>query len=159
MTNDRIVKTVLLRAVPARVWAAIADSRQFGEWFGVRFEGPFIEGQLVKGRMVPTAVDASVAEKQKPYEGMACDVMVERVEPQRLLAFRWHPGESPDTSDAAPTTLVEFEIEAAEGGTMLTITESGFDQIPLAQRAKAFADNEGGWEIQCMLVARYLDAA
>jgi uncharacterized protein YndB with AHSA1/START domain len=85
--------------------------------------------------------------------------MVERVEPPRLLSFRWHPGENPDTSPVAPTTLVAFEIEAAKGGTLLTITESGFDQIPLEQRAKAFADNEGGWEIQCMLIARYLDAA
>ncbi len=159
MTNDRIEKKVLLRAAPARVWDAIADSRQFGVWFGARFAGPFVEGQVVKGSMVPTQVDAAVAAQQKAFEGMAFDVQVERVEPPRHLSFRWLPGADPDTSADAPTTLVAFDLEPAEGGTLLTITESGFENIPLEQRAKAFADNEGGWEIQGTLIAKYLDAA
>jgi uncharacterized protein YndB with AHSA1/START domain len=109
--------------------------------------------------MVPTEVDASIAEKQKAYEGMACDVRVERLDPPRHLSFRWLPGESPDTSGDAPTTLVAFDIQATQAGTLLTITETGFDQIPLEQRAKVFADNDGGWAIQCRLIAQYVDAA
>lgn len=159
MLNDKIVKKVLLRAPQERVWSAIADSAQFGQWFGVAFEGPFVAGQLVKGKIVPTQVDAAIARAQQPFEGAPCDVLVQRVEPQSLLSFRWHPGAEPDGSQGAPTTLVVFELEPIEAGTQLTITESGFEQIPLERRAKAFADNEGGWEIQCTLIAKYLHVA
>jgi uncharacterized protein YndB with AHSA1/START domain len=159
MSNDRIEKKVLLRAAPDRVWRAIVDSREFGAWFGVAFEGPFVAGQVVKGKIVPTQVDPAVAQEQKAFEGMPCDVRVERIEPQRHLSFRWHPGADPSVGDSAPTTLVAFELEPSEGGTLLTITESGFDQIPLERRAKAFAENEGGWQIQCTLIAKYLGVA
>lgn len=159
MTNDRIEKKVLLRATQERVWSAIADSRQFGVWFGVLFEGPFVAGQWVKGKITATQMDAAVAEQQKPCEGMACDVRVERLEPQRHLSFRWHPGADPNVDANSPTTLVAFELEPAEGGTLLTITESGFEHVPLDRRAKVFADNDSGWEIQGTLIAKYLDAA
>jgi uncharacterized protein YndB with AHSA1/START domain len=154
---DRIEKKVLLRAPRARVWHAISDSQAFGTWFGVAFEGPFVAGQWLRGKIVPTTVDEKVAEQQKPYVGMRCDVLVERIEPEKRLSFRWHPGADPDIDPAtAPTTLVSFDLEEAEGGTALTITESGFHQIPLAKRAKAFSDNEGGWAAQCDLLAKYL---
>lgn len=159
MANDRIVKKIVLKATLARVWSAISDSRQFGRWFGVRFEGPFVEGQLVKGKIVPTEVDEGVAREQKAFEGMGCDVEVEQIVPQRLLSFRWKPGAEPDTSPHGPKTLVVFELEAVDGGTQLTVTESGFEQLPLDKRAKVFADNEGGWAIQCTLIGKYLDAA
>jgi uncharacterized protein YndB with AHSA1/START domain len=159
MCSDRIEKKVLLKAPQPRVWSAIADSRQFGVWFGVEFEGPFVAGQSVKGKIVPTQVDAAVAAEQKPFIGMRCDIQVERLEPERHFSFRWHPGAEPDVAETAPTTLVEFQLEPSEGGTLLTITESGFDRIPLERRAKAFADNEGGWEIQSTLIAKYLDGA
>lgn len=156
---DRIVKQRVLRAPRSRVWRAISDSLEFGRWFGVAFEGPFVAGTIVKGKIVPTEVDADIAALQAPYAGLACDVIVERVEPEHHLSFRWHPGAEPDTGPDAPTTLVEFDLEEVEGGTRLTITESGFDRIPLERRAKAFADNEGGWAAQLELVARYVDGA
>ena len=160
MSGDRIVKRVVLRAPRERVWQAISDSRAFGTWFGVAFEGPFVAGSVVKGKIVPTKVDAEVARSQEPYTGMACNLTVERVEPERLFSFRWHPGADPNIDEAtAPTTLVEFELEPVAGGTQLTITESGFERIPLERRAKAFADNEGGWEAQTTLIAKYLDVA
>lgn len=159
MTSDRIEKKVLLRAPRERVWRAIGDARAFGAWFGVAFDGPFVEGQVVTGKIVPTQVDADIAAAQAPYAGMACDVAVVRVEPERHLSFRWHPGADPDAGPDAPTTLVTFELESVPEGTMLTITESGFDRIPLARRAKVFAENEGGWRLQATLVAKYLDVA
>ena len=159
MPEDRIEKKVLLKAPVHRVWSAIADSRQFGIWFGVRFEGAFLPGTLVKGKIVPTQIDAAVAKEQEPFVGMACDVLVERIEPERHLSFRWHPGADPDVQASAPTTLVAFELAPVEGGTLLTITESGFENIPLERRAKAFTENEGGWEMQGALIAKYLDAA
>ncbi len=159
-SSDRIVKTVVLRASRERVWRAVSDSKEFGHWFGVAFEGPFRAGALMKGRIVPTKVDPEVARMQEPYAGTAFEITVERVEPMRLFSFRWHPFAVDPKVDYSgePTTLVEFELEEVEGGTRLTITESGFDRVPLERRAKAFAANEQGWTAQARLVERYLAA-
>jgi uncharacterized protein YndB with AHSA1/START domain len=158
MNTNRIEKQILLKAPRERVWHAISDSGQFGRWFGIAFDGPFVEGVRVTGKMVPTSVDAEVAAQQKPYEGMACDFFVERLEPMRRFSFRWHPYPLEPDADAstAPMTLIVFDLEEAPGGVLLRISESGFDQIPLEHRAKAFADNEGGWEIQTRLIEKYL---
>jgi uncharacterized protein YndB with AHSA1/START domain len=160
-STDRIEKTVVLRAPQSRVWRAISDAKEFGTWFGVEFEGPFAPDTRVHGRIVPTKVDAEIAKSQEPYTGMEFDCFVERVEPMRLLSFRWHPGEVDPAVDYTkePMTLVVFELEEVAGGTKLTITESGFDKIPLERRAKAFADNEGGWAAQLELIAKYLAGA
>lgn len=159
--TDRIEKKVLLRAPRERVWRAISDSKQFGSWFGVQFEGPFVAGTSMIGKMVPTSVDAEVAKMQKPYAGMAFRCLVDRIEPMRLFSFRWHPGAVDPGLDYAkePTTLVEFRLEDTADGTMLTIVESGFDQIPLERRAKAFASNEQGWTAQLTLIEKYLALA
>ena len=158
MDTDRIEKKVLLQAPQARVWEAISDAGQFGTWFGVAFDGPFVAGARLTGRITPTQVDAEVAKLQAPYAGVAFAIVVERVEPMRRLAFRWHPHAVEPGVDYAsePMTLVEFVLEAAAGGTLLTITESGFDRIPLARRARAFAANDGGWAKQTALIATYL---
>jgi uncharacterized protein YndB with AHSA1/START domain len=159
MTTDIIEKTAVLKAPRARVWKAISDAQAFGTWFGMTIEGPFVAGKTAKGKIAMTQVDPKVAGMQEPYVGMACDLIVERIEPESCFAFRWHPGADPATGPDAPTTLVTFELEEVPGGTRLTITESGFDALPLECRAKAFAENEGGWTIQLTLVAKYLDAA
>jgi uncharacterized protein YndB with AHSA1/START domain len=159
MTSDRIEKSVVLRAPLSKVWRAISDSQAFGTWFGMKVDGPFEAGRTVEGTITPTQVDPEVARHQEPYRGMRFLMMIERVEPERHFAFCWHPGEDPDTGPDAPTTLVTFELEETAGGTRLTLVESGFDRIPLERRAKAFADNEQGWQVQLSLIARYLDAA
>lgn len=157
-TTDRIEKKILLRAPLARVWRAISDSHEFGAWFGVAFDGPFAPGAHMSGRIVPTRADEEIAKLQEPYEGRAFDVTIERVEPEHLFSFRWHPFAIDPNVDysSEPTTLVVFELAAAEGGTLLTITESGFDAIPLARRAQAFTANEGGWTHQSRLIEKYL---
>ena len=155
--TDRIEQSAVLRAPLSRVWAAISDARQFGAWFGVALDGPFEAGTRVAGRIVGTTVDAEVATMQEPHTGVPFEVLVERVEPMRLLSFRWHPYAGPDvdvTTEAA--TLVEFELEEVPGGTRVSITESGFDAIPLTRRAAAFAANAQGWAIQLTLIAKYL---
>ncbi len=156
--TDRIEKRVLLRAPRERVWRAISDSKQFGSWFGVEFDGPFAAGKKMTGRIVPTTVDAEVAESQKPYEGVRFELSVERVEPMRLFSFRWHPFAVEPGIDCSkePSTLVAFELGEVSGGTMLTVVESGFDKIPLERRAKAFASNEQGWAAQMKLIEKYL---
>jgi uncharacterized protein YndB with AHSA1/START domain len=156
--TDRIEKRVLLRAPRERVWRAISDSSQFGTWFGVELDGPFVVGATVVGKIVPTAMDAEVAKSQEPYRGVRFEFAVDRIEPLRLFSFRWHPYAGDRGVDYAkePTTLVEFELEEVAGGTMLRITESGFDQLPLARRTKAFAGNEQGWTAQLTLIEKYL---
>ena len=157
-STDRIEKKVLLRAPRERVWRAISDSREFGSWFGVKFDGPFAVGATITGKITPTAVDPEVAERQKPHEGMAIQFAVDRIEPMRLLSFRWHPhavDRAIDYSGEA-ATLVVFELAEVSGGTMLTVTESGFDRIPIERRAKAFASNESGWAAQMTLIQKYL---
>jgi len=155
---DRIEKTVVLRAPRDRVWNAIADAKQFGTWFGVALDGPFVAGQRVTGKMAPTQVDPEVAKKQESFAGFPVEWLIEAVEPKTRFAFRWHPFAIERDVDYShePTTLVEFVLADADGGTRLTITESGFDQIPLERRAKAFTANDGGWTKQVELIAKYL---
>jgi uncharacterized protein YndB with AHSA1/START domain len=155
---DRIEKTVVLRASREKVWNAIADANQFGAWFGVKLDGPFVAGQRITGTMRPTQVDAEVAKRQEAFAGMAMEWWVETVEPMTRFAFRWHPFAIEKDVDYShePTTLVVFDLADADGGTRLTITESGFDKIPLERRAKAFAANDGGWTKQVELIGKYL---
>lgn len=156
MTNV-IEKTTTLEAPIAKVWKAISDSAAFGAWFGMTIDGPFVEGKTVIGAVAKTQVDDEVAKQQEPYVGMRCELRIERIVPLQLLSFRWHPGADPDVAPDAPTTLVTFALTEVPGGTRLTITESGFDALPLERRAKAFAENEGGWQAQLSLIAKYLE--
>ncbi len=158
MNSDRIVKKLVLKATRERVWGAISDSGSFGAWFGAEIDGPFVAGKEAVGRIAPTKADPEVARLQEPYRGMPWRVVVEQIEPMMLLSFRWHPyAVDPDHDySKEPMTLVTFELADAEGGTLLTITESGFDQIPIERRAEAFNANEGGWAHQTKLIEKYL---
>ena len=156
--TDRIEKQILLRASRARVWRALTDSEEFGRWFGVKFDGPFTPGALQRGVIVPTTVDADVAKAQQEYAGMPFEITIDRIEPERVFAFRWHPFAVERGVDYSgePTTLIVFELEEVASGTMLTVTESGFDRIPLARRAKAFTANEQGWAMVVKLIEKHL---
>lgn len=154
MESDRIEKQVLLRAPLQRVWAAISDAEQFGRWFGVRFDGPFVEGREVTATITPTEVDADVAKRQEPHAGVASRWQIVAVEPPRRFAYRW-----PIDPDREDTTLVEFILAEVSGGVSLTIVESGFDAIPEARRGPSFEANSEGWAIQTDLVRRYLELA
>jgi uncharacterized protein YndB with AHSA1/START domain len=158
MNRDRIEKKVLLRAPLDRVWRAISDSGEFGRWFGVRFDGPFVAGERVRGVIAPTQVDDDVARSQEPYAGIADDWQIVAVEPRRRLAFRWHPfGVEPGIDySTGPTTLVEFTLTEAGDGVWLHITESGFDAIPADRLATAFEHNSQGWAAQVELIGKYL---
>ncbi len=157
-STDRIVKRVFLRAPQERVWRAVSESRQFGAWFGIRFDGEFVAGQPISGVLVPTTADPDVAKMQEEYAGMKLSFVVDRIEPMSLFSFRWHPhGLDPNYDySKEPTTLVEFMLEPKDGGTQLTIVESGFDAIPIERRANAFEANDQGWEAQARMVEKYL---
>jgi uncharacterized protein YndB with AHSA1/START domain len=161
MSTDRIEKKILLRAPRKRVWRALSDSKEFGSWFGVKFDGPFTPGALIRGKIVGTTVDADVAKAQKQYEHVPFEITIDRIEPERLFSFRWHPNAVEPGVDYShePTTLIVFTLEEAPNGVMLTVTESGFDQIPLERRAKAFTANEQGWGMVVKLIEKYLAQA
>lgn len=158
MNTDRIEKEVVLRAPLERVWRAISDADQFGQWFGVRFDGPFVAGASVTGVITPTTVDEDVARAQEPHAGKSDTWQIVAVEPQRRLAFRWHPYavESGVDYSEEPTTLVEFTLSETGDGVLLRIVESGFDAIPAERRVAAFESNSEGWAAQTELVRKYL---
>lgn len=138
-TTDRIEREVLLRATPARVWRALSDPVEFGSWFGVRLDGEFAPGKRVHGQI-----------SYPGCEHMHLIMWVERLLPERLLSYRWHPCEADAQAANSEelTTLVEFQLGAEEGGTRLRVVESGFDRLPAERSAVALARNAEGWAIQ-----------
>jgi uncharacterized protein YndB with AHSA1/START domain len=146
-STDRIEKQILIKAPRARVWQALTDTKEFSEWFRADVRGSrFVQGSAVRGPITWPG-----------YEHLVFDVQVERVEPETLLSWRWHPGAArPEETKDEPTTLVVFELQEVPEGTLLKVTESGFDRIPLARRAKAFKDNDGGWAGQVQNLAQHV---
>jgi uncharacterized protein YndB with AHSA1/START domain len=139
MTNNRIEKSIELNAPISRVWRALTDYREFGEWFRVKLEGPFVPGQVARGQITHPG-----------YEHLVWQAVVQKIEPERLFSFTWHPyavDPKVDYSQETPT-LVEFRLEKTPSGTLLLLTESGFDHIPSSRRDEAFLRNEGGWTQQ-----------
>lgn len=149
-STDRIEKQILLRAPKSRVWRALSNAEEFGAWFRVALEGAFAEGATVRGNITHPG-----------YKHLTMEMRIERIDPERLFSYRWHPyAVSPDVDySAEPTTLVEFRLQEAAGGTLLTIVESGFDRIPSQRRAEAFRMNEGGWFEQLVNIERHVSAA
>lgn len=157
---DRIEKSVVLRAPLDRVWRALTNSTEFGTWFGMKLDGPFVAGGTVGAVIEPTKVNDEVAKTQEPYKGMEFPLFIETIEPMKLFSYRWHPGEPDAALDYSqqPTTLVEFTLEEVAEGVRLTVTESGFDRISAERRAAAFESNEGGWTAVMTLIANYVHA-
>jgi uncharacterized protein YndB with AHSA1/START domain len=146
-TTDRIEKKIQLRHLRSKVWRALTDAREFSKWFGAVFAEPFKPGARLRGKVT-----------HEGYEHMTMDVTIERMEPERLFSWRWHPGAAEPGEDFSdePTTLVVFELKEVPGGTLLTVVESGFDQIPLSRRAKALGENDEGWAMQIKAIEAYL---
>jgi uncharacterized protein YndB with AHSA1/START domain len=149
-STDRIERQILLKAPRERVWRALSDAEAFGNWFCVALKGEhFVAGQSVRGHITHPG-----------YEHLIFEAQVERIEPERLLSFRWHPYAIDTAVDYSqePTTLVVFELEQVADGTLLRVTESGFDQIPLERRHEAFRMNSGGWDAQMENIETYVAA-
>jgi uncharacterized protein YndB with AHSA1/START domain len=146
-SKDRIEKQVILDAPRSRVWRALTDVSQFNSWFGVSLATPFEPGAEVTGKI-----------EIKSYEHVTMRIWIEKMEPERYFAFRWHPYAVEPGVDytAEPTTLVSFTLEEVPEGTKLTIIESGFDAIPASRRAQAFSMNEQGWTGQAENIRKFL---
>ena len=144
---DRIEKKIVLRAPPSRVWRALTDAREFSEWFRVNLRGQFQPGKEISG---PVTYEG--------YEHLTMTASVERMEPERLFSFRWHPAAIDPKVDYSnePTTLVEFRLEETPGGTLLTVTESGFQALPAARQGFAHEANSGGWDEQLRNIERHV---
>lgn len=137
--QNRIEKRIELKAPIDRVWRALTDYREFGEWFRVNLDGPFVAGQVSHGHITYPG-----------YEHLQWNVVVQKMEPERLFSFTWHPYAvdlKVDYSKEMPT-LVEFTLEKTPNGTLLVVTETGFDKLPSDRRFEAFRMNNGGWEQQ-----------
>jgi uncharacterized protein YndB with AHSA1/START domain len=147
-STDRIERKILMKAPLARVWRALSDAKEFGDWFGVDFKGKaFVAGTLVLGQITYPG-----------YEHLVMEVFIERVVPERLLSWRWHPAAIDPTVDYSqePTTLVVFELEEGDGGILLSVVESGFDKIPPARRATVFRLNTSGWDEQMRNIEKHV---
>jgi uncharacterized protein YndB with AHSA1/START domain len=146
--NDRVEKTIDLKAPVSRVWRALTDHEEFGTWFRVRLEGPFVPGQVSRGHIT--------------YPGkkhLRWEAVVQKMEPERLFSFTWHPYAVDPKADYSgePPTLVEFMLEKIPTGTRLRIVESGFDKLPAHRRDGAFRMNDRGWGIQAENIARHVE--
>ena len=145
--QDRIEKQIELKAPVARVWRALTDYREFSKWFQVNLEAPFVPGQTVRGRITYPG-----------YEHHTMEVVVQKMEPERLFSFTWHPYALDLQRDYSqePPTLVEFRLERKGDGTLLTVTESGFSKIPAERRLEAFRMNDDGWAEQMQNIERHV---
>ena len=147
-STDCIEREILLKAPRSRVWRALANAREFGDWFGVALKGKtFAAGQHVQGHITYPG-----------YEHIMFDVLIEDMEPERLLSFRWHPYAVDPAFDYSQetTTLVVFELKETEGGTLLSVVESGFDDIPASRRSEAFRMNSDGWDEQMKNIEKHV---
>jgi uncharacterized protein YndB with AHSA1/START domain len=144
---DRIEKRIELKAPVARVWRALTDYREFGEWFRVKIDGPFVPGEVSRGHITHPG-----------YEHLPWEAVVKAMEPERLFSFTWHPYAADPKVDYSkePPTLVEFRLETTAQGTLLMVTESGFDRIPAERRPEAFLRNDRGWTEQMKNIERYV---
>lgn len=146
--TDSIHKTIILKSPRSRIWRALTDTTEFGAWFGARLEGSFLEGTALHGVSTVSSCD-----------GLSFTLFVETVQPETVMAFRWHPQRSLDPEadlTGAPTTLVEFRLAEVEGGTELSVTESGFDGLSAGQRGECFVRNVEGWRAQMVNIESYV---
>jgi len=145
--TDRIDKQIELKAPVSRVWRALTDHREFGEWFRVNLYGPFVPGKNTRGNITYPG-----------YEHLIMDVVVQKMEPERLFSFTWHPYAVDPKMDYSkePPTLVEFRLEKMPAGTLLRVSESGFDALPAHRRDEAFRMNSNGWGIQMQNIETYV---
>lgn len=146
--SDRIEKVIELKAPVEKVWHALADHEQFGTWFRVKLDGPFAAGEVSRGHMTYPG-----------YEHLAWEARIVAMEEPRLFAFTWHPyAVDPDKDYSGETpTLVEFRLEPIDGGTRLTVIESGFGSIPEERREEAMRMNEGGWTQQVQNIRNHVE--
>jgi uncharacterized protein YndB with AHSA1/START domain len=145
--TDRIEKQIELNAPVSRVWKALTNHKEFGTWFRVSLEGPFVPGKPTRGHITHPG-----------YEHLVWEAVVQKMEPEKLFSFTWHPYAIDPKTDysSEPPTLVEFRLEKTAEGTLLTLTESGFDKIPAHRCDLAFRMNEGGWAQQMKNIEAHL---
>jgi uncharacterized protein YndB with AHSA1/START domain len=145
--ENQIEKRIEIASPVSRVWRALTDSRQFGEWFLVKMDGPFVAGQPAGGQITHPG-----------YEHVRMEIVVKAIEPETLFSFTWHPYAIDPKVDYSQeeSTLIEFRLQPTAGGTLLTVTETGFDKIPAARRAEAILRNDSGWAQQMKNIQAYV---
>ena len=147
-TPDKIERVIDLKAPVSRVWQALTDHNEFGEWFRVKLDQPFVPGGESTGRITYPG-----------YEHMLWFAMVVDMQPETLFSFTWSPNdeEGEGGHPKEPRILVEFRLEPIAQGTRLTLCESGFSQLPEESRDETYIRNSGGWDEQAKNIARYVE--
>ncbi len=143
---NQIQRSIFIRAPRARVWRAVGDISEFCRWFSTESAEPaFRPGADIKLRTLFPG----------PHYGKEFVVHVEEMVPDEKFSWRWHPGAPEQDVSQEPKTLVTFTLEDADGGTRVTVTEEGFDQLFESRRPRAFESNTGGWKIQMAALERH----
>ena len=138
---DRIERTIDVAHPPARVWAALTTAEGLGAWFGNAATIDLRPGGV--GQLTWTGGDKA-------------SMRIERVEEPSVFGFTWGIQGLPD--DDPRRTYVEFTLAPISTGTRLTVTESGFAQLPDDTHRKAFDGNTDGWAHELGELVEYLDA-
>ena len=144
---NQIEKKIELKAPVSRVWRALTDYREFGEWFRVKLDRPFVPGEVSTGHITWPG-----------YEHLKWEAVVQEMDPEQYFSYTWHPyAMDPNVDYSLETpTLVEFRLEKTANGTLLVVTESGFDDIPAERRDEAFRKDDGGWAQQVKNIETYV---
>lgn len=147
--KDRIEKSIELNAPLPRVWRALTDYREFGDWFRVKLEGPFVLGEVSRGVITHPG-----------YEHLKWAAKVQAMDTEQLFSFTWRPcSDDPEIDDAhQPETLVEFRLQSTTNGTHLVVSESGFSALPDDRRTEVFRRNEGGWAEQVLNIQAHVES-
>lgn len=146
---NHIESDVVIDAPIDQVWHAVANNAGISGWFGTRFDDPFVAGQTAHGTVVYPG-----------YEGLKLEIDIEQIREPELFSFRWHSHAADPEQDysAEPKNLVEFRLRPADGGTRVTVRESGFDAMPADRAADAYAAHTEGWPMQLGKLAEHLTA-
>ena len=139
---DRIERTMTLARPPCAVWPALTTAEGLSAWFGERATIDLRPGGAASMTFAG---------------GMTVEMRVERVEEPTVFAYTWRLPNLP--ADDPRRTYVEFTLTPAGTGTRLTVTESGFAQLPDDAYRTAYDGNTEGWAKELGELAAYLDAA
>ena len=138
-----VTRTVTIAASIEKVWAAITEPEHISRWFGQK---AVLDG-LVEG-----------ANGVFSFEGYGdFPVRIEQLDPLRSISYRWGNDNAASTGsiDEDHSTVFRFTLEPVDGGTRLTVVETGFDT--LTDPAASMEGNRGGWNSELDELVAYLE--
>ena len=139
---NTITRTLDLAHPQEKVWAALTTLDGITGWFGSQADGEMTPGHDVTMRW---------------DDGATATLAIQRVDPMSVFAYSWRISGAPEGDPRR--TYVEFTLEPTAAGTLLTVIESGFAQLPDAWLEPSYEGNVRGWRSELDELVAYLDAA